>query len=96
MPREVEGLENLNRILTLPIGSKFGMFADNSMNLFKAAGYIDRVAKTSECSFAVDTVISVPSRRSTLLQLLLRLHGSPCGIRGHSSSGPKWYRDILR
>lgn len=57
MSREVEGLENLNKILTLPIGSKFGMFADNSMNLFKVAGYIDRVAKTSECSFAVDTVI---------------------------------------
>lgn len=56
MSREVEGLENLNKILTLPIGSKFGMFADNSMNLFKVAGYIDRVAKTSECSFAVDTV----------------------------------------
>lgn len=57
MSREVEGLENLNKILTLPIGSKFGMFADNSMNLFKVAGYIGRVAKTSECSFAVDTVI---------------------------------------
>lgn len=57
MSCEVEGLENLNKILTLPIGSKFGMFADNSMNLFKVAGYIDRVAKTSECSFAVDTVI---------------------------------------
>lgn len=57
MSREVEGLENLNKILTLPIGSTFGMFADNSMNLFKVAGYIDRVAKTSECSFAVDTVI---------------------------------------
>lgn len=57
MSSEVEGLENLNKILTLPIGSKFGMFADNSMNLFKVAGYIDRVAKTSECSFVVDTVI---------------------------------------
>lgn len=57
MSRKVEGLENLNKILTLPIGSKFGMFADNSMNLFKVAGYIDRVAKTSECSFAVGTVI---------------------------------------
>lgn len=35
MPREVEGLENLNRILELPLGSKFGMFVDGSMNAFK-------------------------------------------------------------
>lgn len=49
MSRKVEGLDNLNNILTLPIGSKFG----------------------------------------------LRLHGSPCGIRGHSPSGPKRYRDFL-
>lgn len=57
MSRKVEGLENLNEILTLPIGSKFGMFADSSINLFKVAGYIDRVAKKSECSYDVDTVI---------------------------------------
>lgn len=31
MQRKVEGLENLNNILTLPIGSKFGMFADDSI-----------------------------------------------------------------
>lgn len=42
MPREVEGLENLNRILELPLGSKFGMFVDGSMNAFKVAGYLDR------------------------------------------------------
>lgn len=36
MPREVEGLDNLNKILTLPIGSKFGMFADDSITLFNA------------------------------------------------------------
>jgi len=39
--RKVEGLENLNNILTLPIGSKFGMFADDSITLFKVAGYLD-------------------------------------------------------
>lgn len=33
MQRKVEGLENLNNILTLPIGSKFGMFADDSITL---------------------------------------------------------------
>lgn len=32
MSREVEGLDNLNRILELPLGSKFGMFVDGSMN----------------------------------------------------------------
>ena len=32
MSRKVEGLENLNMIITLPIGSKFGMFVDGSMN----------------------------------------------------------------
>lgn len=30
MQRKVEGLENLNNILTLPIGSTFGMFADDT------------------------------------------------------------------
>lgn len=34
MQRKVEGLENLNNILTLPIGSKFGMFADDSITLW--------------------------------------------------------------
>lgn len=57
MSREVEGLENLNNILTLPIGSKFGMFADDSITLFKVAGYLDRVAKASEDPFSVATVI---------------------------------------
>ena len=55
--RKVEGLENLNNILTLPIGSKFGMFADDSITLFKVAGYLDRVAKASEDPFSVATVI---------------------------------------
>lgn len=32
MSREVEGLENFKKILELPIGSKFGMFVDGSMN----------------------------------------------------------------
>lgn len=41
MSREVEGLENLNRILELPLGSKFGMFVDGSINAFKVAGYLD-------------------------------------------------------
>ena len=57
MQRKVEGLENLNDILTLPIGSKFGMFADDSITLFKVAGYLDRVAKASEDPFSVATVI---------------------------------------
>ena len=57
MQRKVEGLENLNNILTLPIGSKFGMFADDSITLFKVAGYLDRVAKVSEDPFSVATVI---------------------------------------
>lgn len=47
MSREVEGLENLNRILELPLGSKFGMFIDSSMDSFKVAGYLDKVAKAS-------------------------------------------------
>lgn len=45
MSREVEGLDNLNRILELPLGSKFGMFVDGSTNSFKVAGYLDKVAK---------------------------------------------------
>lgn len=57
MQRKVEGLDNLNKILTLPIGSTFGMFADSSIDLFKVAGYIDRVAKKSECSYDVATVV---------------------------------------
>ena len=57
MSRKVEGLENLNNILTLPIGSKFGMFADDSITLFKVAGYLDRVAKASEDPFSLATVI---------------------------------------
>lgn len=53
MSREVEGLENLNRILELPLGSKFGMFVDGSMNSF-------RVAKASGDPFNVATVM-IPS-----------------------------------
>ena len=32
MSREVEGLENLKRILELPIGSKFGLYARTQQN----------------------------------------------------------------
>lgn len=60
MSREVEGLENLNRILELPLGSKFGMFVDGSMNAFKVAGYLDRVAKASGDPFNIATVM-IPS-----------------------------------
>lgn len=60
MQRKVEGLENLNNILTLPIGSKFGMFADDIITLFKVAGYLDRVAKASEDPFSLTTVIVPP------------------------------------
>ena len=60
MPREVEGLENLNRILELPLGSTFGMFVDGSMNSFKVAGYIDGVANASGDPFNVATVM-IPS-----------------------------------
>lgn len=60
MPREVEGLKNLNRILELPLGSKFGMFVDGSMNAFKVAGYLDRVAKASGDPFNIATV-TIPS-----------------------------------
>lgn len=60
MPREVEGLENLNRTLELPLGSKFGMFVDGSMNAFKVAGYLDRVAKASGDPFNIATV-TIPS-----------------------------------
>lgn len=57
MPREVEGLENLNKILTLPIGSKFGMFVYNRMDEFRVSGYLDRVAKASGDPFNVATVM---------------------------------------
>ena len=57
MPREVEGLDNLNRILTLPIGSKFGMFVYNRMDDFRVAGYLDRAAKASGDPFNVATVM---------------------------------------
>lgn len=60
MSREVEGLDNLNRILELPLGSKFGMFVDGSMNSFKVAGYLDKVAKASGDPFNVATVM-IPS-----------------------------------
>ena len=36
MSRNVEGLENLNKIITLPIGSKFGMFIKNRNELNKS------------------------------------------------------------
>lgn len=60
MSREVEGLENLNRILELPLGSKFGMFTDSSIDSFKVAGYLDKVAKASGDPFNIATVI-IPS-----------------------------------
>ena len=60
MSREIEGLDNLNRILELPLGSKFGMFVDGSMNAFKVAGYLDRVAKASGDPFNIATVM-IPS-----------------------------------
>ena len=60
MSRKVEGLENLKRILELPLGSKFGMFVDGNMNAFKVAGYLDKVAKASGDPFNVATVM-IPS-----------------------------------
>lgn len=57
MQRKVEGLENLNKILTLPIGSKFGMFTDTAIGSFKVAGYLDRVAKSYENPSKIATVI---------------------------------------
>lgn len=74
MSREVEGLDNLNRILELPLGSKFGMFVDGSMNSFKVAGYLDKVAKASGDPFNVATVM-IPSYP------LVRISRSPSGIR---------------
>lgn len=67
MSREVEGLDNLNRILELPLGSKFGMFVDGSMNSFKVAGYLDKVAEASGDPFNVATVMihSYPLVRMT-------------------------------
>lgn len=60
MSREVEGLDNLNRILELPLGSKFGMFIDSSTNSFKVASYLDKVAKASGDPFNIATVM-IPS-----------------------------------
>lgn len=57
MQRKVEGLENLNSILTLPIGSTFGIFTDTTIASFKVAGYLDRVAKSSEDPHKIATVI---------------------------------------
>lgn len=57
MQRKVEGLDNLNQILTLPIGSKFGMFTDRAIDAFRIQGYVDRVAKSKEDPFAIATVI---------------------------------------
>lgn len=47
MPREVEGLDNLNRILTLPARRKIGMFVYNRMDEFRVSSYLDRIAKSS-------------------------------------------------
>ena len=57
MPREVEGLDKLNKIHTRPIRSKFGMFVYNRMDEFMVAGYLDRVAKTSDDPFNTATVM---------------------------------------
>ena len=60
MSRKIEGLENFNRIITLPAGSKFGLFVDGSMNSFKVADYLDKVAKASGDPFNIATVM-IPS-----------------------------------
>lgn len=57
MQREVEGLENLNKIITLPVGSKFGMFIENRMDAFTVAGYLDRTAKASADPYDITTVM---------------------------------------
>lgn len=57
MQRKVEGLDNLNNILTLPIGSKFGMFVYNRMDEFRVSSYLDRIAKSSDDPFNVATVM---------------------------------------
>lgn len=57
MHRKVEGLDNLNNILTLPIGSTFGIFTDTAIASFKVAGYLNRVAKSSEDPGKIATVI---------------------------------------
>ena len=57
MQRKVEGLDNLNRILTLPIGSRFGLFADSGINAFKVSGYTDRVAKSHMDPHRIATIL---------------------------------------
>lgn len=57
MPRKVEGLENFNRILTLPIGSKFGLFVNSSIAAFNVMSYVDKVAKASGDPYRVATVM---------------------------------------
>ena len=57
MLRKVEDLDNLNKIITLPIGSKFGMFIENRMDAFTVAGYLDRTAKASADPYDIATVM---------------------------------------
>lgn len=57
MQRKVEGLDNLNRILTLPARRKIGMFVYNRMDEFRVSSYLDRIAKSSGDPFNVATVM---------------------------------------
>lgn len=57
MSREIEGLENFNRIITLPIGSKFGLFVNSSIDAFNVTGYIDRLARLTDDPYKVSTVM---------------------------------------
>lgn len=53
MPRKIEGLENFNRIITLPIGSKFGLFVNSSIDAFNVTGYIDLLARWTDDPYII-------------------------------------------
>lgn len=57
MQYKVQGIENLNRILEVPLRSKIGLFVDGSMDAFRVAGHLDKVAKASGDPFNVATVM---------------------------------------
>lgn len=57
MSRKVEDLDNLDKIITLPLGSTFGMFIENRMDAFTVAGYLDRTAKASADPYDIATVM---------------------------------------